>query len=107
MMIIIIIIIFIVIIIIFVIINIIVIVIIVANGFFLSTLSNWSGASLGIHATEDGVYEVPRLTKLLPLADYGCALAHREAWKAVANGHHEWVFILEDDTDLISKACFH
>ena len=35
--------------------------------------------------------------------DYGTALAHRAAWKAVMDGPHEWVIILEDDAQLISK----
>jgi GR25 family glycosyltransferase involved in LPS biosynthesis len=39
----------------------------------------------------------------LDVGDFGCALAHRAAWKAVMDGPHEWVIILEDDTQLVSK----
>jgi hypothetical protein len=37
------------------------------------------------------------------VGDFGTALAHRAAWKAVIDGPHDWVLILEDDTELISN----
>ena len=52
----------------------------------------------GVEVKEDGVYDVKRHTKHLKPADYGCCLAHREAWKAIVSGGHEWVLVLEDDT---------
>lgn len=55
----------------------------------------------GVLVTADRDYQPPRLTKSLKLADYGCALAHREAWKRVVAGPHEWVVILEDDAVLV------
>ena len=55
----------------------------------------------GVEAAEGVSYEVPRLGKV-PIADYGCALAHRRTWQAVADGPHEWVVVLEDDAPPVS-----
>lgn len=53
-------------------------------------------------------YDIPRLrvqprNRLMRIADYGCALSHREAWKAIAQGSHEWVAVLEDDVVPVSR----
>ena len=58
----------------------------------------------GIEVVEGAQYDVAWIrTFNLQIADFGCAIAHRAAWKAAANGPHEWSLILEDDTQLISK----
>ena len=57
----------------------------------------------GVEYNPQHTYPVKRLTKYLLEADYGCILAHYNAWQAVVNGTHDWVVILEDDTKLISK----
>ena len=69
----------------------------------------------GVEAAPGVTYEVPRLGKV-PIADYGCALAHRRTWQAVADGPHEsifhyprlrdagrWVVVLEDDAPPVSR----
>ena len=55
----------------------------------------------GVEVKAGGVYDVPKLHPSLKNADYGCCLAHREAWKAIVKGDHEWVLILEDDTLIV------
>ena len=63
----------------------------------------------GVEIIAGGTYDVPRIpneihvdgtyheSKTLKDGDYGCALAHRRAWQAVAAGAHDWAVILEDD----------
>lgn len=53
---------------------------------------------VGIEPKEGQVYDIPRhKSREFMIGDYGCALSHREIWKHVANGTHEWVAVMEDD----------
>ena len=79
----------------------------------------------GVEVVEGVTYDVPMFyhpdtfrNGRPPIADYGCALAHRRAWQAVVDGPHEWVMLIEvtmvlfqhlviaaqDDTELLSTA---
>ena len=56
----------------------------------------------GVVVREGETYDVPMFyhpdtfrNGRAPIADYGCALAHRHAWQAVADGPNEWVMVIE------------
>ena len=57
---------------------------------------------VGVEVKAGETYEVPRLTEYFLIADYGCVLAHRRAWQAVADGPNEWVLILEVNVHAMS-----
>ena len=51
--------------------------------------------------TRDVHYDIPQHN--LKNADFGCLLAHREAWKRIAlYGQSEWAVVLEDDSPPVS-----